>query len=159
MALLDASEVSCFLQVRTSFHLLEEHISNLETQLIMATMFTYSVTITTVKLSLLLFFRRIFNVPMFRTWSAIVGLLCVIWVWTAILTNLLQCSPITAAFKPELFATETCLAMQSWYWGITISNLVLDIIILVMPMWMVIDLRLPFAKKCFLCGLFGLGGM
>jgi len=128
-------------------------------QLIMASMIAYSITITTVKLSLLLLLRRIFDVTTFRTWSAIVASLCVTWLWSAILTNLLQCSPFNAAFKQELLDTEKCLPVQSWYWGITITNLVLDVVILILPMWRVMDLRLPFAKKCLLCGIFGFGGM
>jgi len=128
-------------------------------QLIMASMIAYSITITTVKLSLLLLLRRIFDVPAFRTWSAIVLSLCLIWLWSAVLTDLFQCSPFDAAFKQELLDTENCLPIQSWYWGITITNLVLDVVILILPMWRVIDLRLPFAKKCLLCGIFGFGGM
>ncbi len=128
-------------------------------QLIMASMIAYSITITTVKLSLLLLLRRIFDVPTFRTWSAIIVSLCIIWLCSAIFTNLLQCSPFNAAFKQELLDTEKCLPIRSWYWGITITNLVFDVVILVLPMWRVIDLRLPFAKKCLLCGIFGFGGM
>jgi len=128
-------------------------------QLNMASMIAYSITITTIKLSLLLLLRRIFNVPKFRTWSAIVESLCLIWLWSAILANVLQCAPINAAFKPELLDTENCLPIRSWYWGITITNLVLDVVVLVLPMWMVIDMKNPFAKKCLLYGIFGLGGM
>jgi hypothetical protein len=125
----------------------------------MASMIAYSITITTVKLSLLLLLRRIFDVPTFRTWSAIVVSLCVILLCSAIFANFLQCSPFNAAFKQELLDTENCLPIQSWYWGITITNLVFDVVILILPMWRVIDLRLPFAKKCLLCGIFGFGGM
>jgi len=125
-------------------------------QLIEANMIVYSMTITTIK-SLLL--RRIFDVPTFRTWSAIVASLCVIWLCSAISTNLLQCSPFNVAFKQELLDTEKCLLTQYWYWGITITNLVLDVVILISSMWRVIDLRLPFAEKCLLCGTFGFGGM
>jgi len=42
---------------------------------------------------------------------------------------------------------------------LAITNLVLDVVILVLPMSMVIDLRLPLAQKYLLYGLFGLGGM
>jgi len=116
-------------------------------QLIMASMIAYSITITTVKLSLLLLLRRIFDVAL-----SDLALDC--------------CShrpfsmlPLDAAFKQELLDTENCLPIKSWYWGITITNLVLDVDILILPMWRVIDLRLPFAKTYLLYGIFSFGGM
>ncbi len=123
----------------------------------MTSVVAYSVTITTIKLSLLILLRRIFDIPKFRTWCIVVESLCTIWLWSAILTNILQCAPINAVFTQELLYLENCLPMQAW--GLTITNLVLDVVILVLPILMVIDLRLPFAKKCLLYGLFGLGGM
>lgn len=125
----------------------------------MASMAAYAITITTIKLSLLLYLRRIFDVSRFRTWSAILISLCLTWLLSAILTDLFQCSSVNAAFNPKLLETENCLSLQSWYWGITITNLVLDVVILVLPMWMIIDLRLPPAKKCLLCSVFGFGGL
>lgn len=124
----------------------------------MASMVAYALTITTTKLSLLLFLGRIFE-PKFRLWFVILEAVCLIWLMIAVLTDVLQCSPINAAFKLRLLFTERCLNFKALYWGITISNLVLDIIILVLPMWMIIDLKLPLQKKCLLCGVFGLGGM
>ena len=160
MATLDASEISCFLQVRSLLITRWRAIAKSgDLQLIMASMIAYSITITTVKLSLVLLLRRIFDVPRFRTWSAALISLCLIWLLTAILTDFLQCVSINAAFKPELLDTENCLPIRSWYWGITITNLILDVAILILPMWRIIDLRLPFAKKCLLCGIFGFGGM
>lgn len=89
----------------------------------------------------------------------IVEALCSIWLLSAVLTDLLQCSPINAAFQERFFNKEYCLPVQTWYFGIAITNMMLDIVIFVLPMWMVMDLRLPSAKRLMLCGVFGLGGM
>ena len=125
----------------------------------MASMIAYSMTITSIKFSTLLHLRRIFDVSKFRPWSMIVEALCSVWLLSAILTDLLQCSPINAAFQERLFNRKQCLPVQTWYYGIAITNMMLDIVILVMPIWMIMDLRLPTAKKYMLCGIFGLGGM
>ena len=125
----------------------------------MASMIVYSMTITSIKFSTLLLFRRIFDVSKFRPWSMIVETLCSVWLLSAILTDLLQCSPISAAFREKFFNSKQCLPVQTWYFGVAITNMMLDIVILVMPIWMIMDLRLPTAKKFKLCGIFGLGGM
>jgi hypothetical protein len=157
---LTASEISCFLKVRDGIPFTSRAIAKSGMlQLIMASMVTYSVTITTIKLSLLILLRRIFNISKFRIWSTVMESLCVVWLWSAIFTNVLQCVPINAVFKQELLDPENCLPKQAWYWGLTITNLVLDVVILVLSMLMVIDLSFPFAQKYLLYGLFGLGGM
>ena len=128
-------------------------------QLLMVSMAVYAMTITTIKVSLLLFLRRIFDVSRFRTFSAVAISFCLTWFMSAILTDLLQCSSIKTALNSKLLDTDSCLPIQSWYWGITVSNVVLDVIIFLLPVWMIVGLRLSWTKKCLLCCLFSLGSM
>ena len=125
----------------------------------MATMVTYSVTITSVKLSLLMLYRRMFPTDGFRKISLVVGVICLIWCFMAVIIDIFQCSPISSAFDSELMATNQCINVQNFYWGITGANLVLDMVILAMPLYMVSGLHLPPRDKLCLCGIFLLGGL
>ena len=122
-------------------------------------MVTYSLTITSVKISLLLLYCRIFPTCGFRKVALIVGVLCFAWCFMAVIIDVFQCSPMSSAFEPALMITSQCIDIQSFYWGITGANLALDIILLVMPLYMVLGLQLPTRQKLFLGGIFVLGGL
>ncbi len=126
-------------------------------QIMMGSMLTYSLTITCVKISLLVLYRRIFNTPAFRTRSLLVGVACLAWWIVEVFTNIFQCRPIAAAFDPASLFTNRCNDLQSYYTGITASNLGLDIILLLLPLHMVWKLQLPIKQRLALIGIFSLG--
>ena len=125
----------------------------------MAGIVTYSLTITIVKLSILLLYRRIFITQGFQRTTIYVGLICLAWFFIAIFVDLFQCSPFKAAFDVELLFTDQCINLQAFYWGITAANLVLDVILLYLPLHMVWGLQLPKRHKIALSGIFMLGGL
>lgn len=107
----------------------------------MAIMITYSLTITIVKISVLLLYRRIFDTRSFRRRTLIVGTACVTWFVVKVFSDIFQCHPFSAAFSPALLFTAHCINLQAYYWGITIANLCLDIVILCLPVHMVWKLK------------------
>ncbi len=125
----------------------------------MAGIVTYSLTITIVKLSILLLYRRIFITQGFQRTTIYVGLICLAWFFIAIFVDLFQCSPFKAAFDVELLFTDQCIDLQAFYWGITAANLALDVILLYLPLHMVWGLQLPKRHKIALSGIFMLGGL
>ena len=82
-----------------------------------------------------------------------------LWFIVALFTDLFQCRPFQAAFDPELLFTDQCINLQAYYWGVTASNLCLDVVMLYMPLHMVWGLKLPTRQKIALSGVFLLGGM
>jgi len=54
-------------------------------------MITASFTITTVKIAILVLYRRIFDTPAFRQITLIVGLACIAWFIVILCTDLFQC--------------------------------------------------------------------
>lgn len=128
-------------------------------KILMSTMITYSLTITFVKISLLLLYRRIFSTPEFRRRSACVGCACVAWFVAEVLANIFQCRPFSSAFDPEKLYTSNCINLQAFYWGITIANLVLDVAVLSLPVHMVWTLKLSLRKRVELSVIFALGGV
>ncbi|KAL8804381.1 MAG: hypothetical protein Q9182_002576 [Xanthomendoza sp. 2 TL-2023] len=87
---------------------------------------TYSLAISSVKISLLLLYRRIFDTEHFKKRSLIVGIACV-------------------------------LCLYAYYLGFSSSNLVLDLVILLLPLHMVWKLKLPPRQKLALSGIFSIG--
>ena len=125
----------------------------------MAGIVTYSLTITLVKLSILLLYRRIFATQGFKRTTIYVGLLCLAWFFIAIFMDLFQCEPFKAAFDVEMLFTDHCIDLQAFYWGISAANLTLDVVLLYLPLHMVWGLQVPRRQKLALSGIFMLGGL
>ena len=119
----------------------------------------YTLTITTVKISILLLYRRVFDTAAFRRKTLVVGILCMIWFFIAICLEIFQCHPLSAAFDPEMLFTDHCIAMQSYYEGVTAANMGIDIIMLLLPVHMVWRLKLPIKQRIVLSSIFMLGGL
>ena len=125
----------------------------------MASNLTYSLTITMVKISILLLYRRIFNIATFRLKTLIVGLVCISWFFIVVFTDIFQCRPMHAAFEYSMLFSKSCIDIQAYYIGISISNVFLDLVVLYLPIHEVWKLQLPKQKKLMLSGVFMLGGV
>lgn len=77
-----------------------------------------------VKLSILLLYRRIFITRAFKLLTISVAGLCMAWSIAAVLTDIFQCHPVTAAFDPTQLFTDKCIDAQAYYWGVTATNMV-----------------------------------
>ena len=93
-------------------------------QALMATMISYAATVTVVKLSILLLYRRLFVTRTFKLLTVIVASLCMAWFIAAIMTDVFQCHPIGAAFDARLLFTDKCIDLQAFWWGVTSTNMV-----------------------------------
>ena len=125
----------------------------------MATYATYCLTVTTVKLSLLVTYRRIFDTAAFKQRTLLVGIACVVWFIVTLFTGVFQCRPFSAAFDPKTLFTYHCIDLQSYYWGTCAANMVLDFVVLLLPLYMVWGLALPKRQKLAVSGIFMLGFM
>ena len=120
---------------------------------------TYALTITIVKVSILLLYRRVFDTHRFRTMTVVLAGICVSWGIVAILCTIFQCHPVSGMWKPEYSFTSHCIDIKAYYTGLSASNMVLDIMILTMPVYMVWKLSLPLSQRLALIGIFLLGGL
>lgn len=155
---LSPTQISTFLKVSSGGTLVIDAVSlTSPSQITVCSLLTYSLTITSVKLSLLLLYRRIFDTPAFRRRSLVVGVACVVWWVVEVFTDIFQCHPFEAAFDPASLFTNRCINLQSYYFGITASNMGLDIIMLLLPLHMVWNLKLPIKQKVCLSGIFSMG--
>ena len=125
----------------------------------MSTMVTYSLTITSVKISLLLLYRRIFTTASFKPWYSAFGVACVMWLLAQLFAGIFQCRPFDAAFEADILFTDRCINLEAYYRGVTASNLGLDIIALCLPLPMIWRLQLSRRQKLGLTGIFLLGSL
>ena len=119
----------------------------------------YSLTITLVKISLLLPYRRMFSTAVFRKKSTFVRVLCVIWFTIIVRMDIFRCHPFDEAFYAETIFTNYYIDLQKFYLGATAADLGIDVIMLFLPLHMVCELKLPTRQKLLLSGLFMLGGV
>ena len=118
---------------------------------------TYNICITMCKISILLLYRRIFDTARFKAATIVVGVLCVLWFIAESVTAIAQCSPVEGAWNKMI--PSRCINLTAFWYGLTASNLILDIIILCMPMFVIWRLKLATRQKIVLSGMFMLGGL
>lgn len=108
-----------------------------------------------VKSSILIFYKNIFTVRWFR-WT-VYGMLGVVAVWTLsfTLTNLFTCYPVTPLI--EFFYGNKCMETVPMWLSVVITDLIVDVAILCMPVPMVLKLHLPWKERLAVLGMFMLG--
>ncbi|KAE8160880.1 hypothetical protein BDV40DRAFT_301853 [Aspergillus tamarii] len=128
-------------------------------QYILADEITFVLSITFVKLSILLFYRHIFTLRNFRqvNWVLLGTVTC--WGITALFVVIFQCSPVHGLWSMEmkLAGQTTCLNSPKMIFGFEITNVLIDVTILIPPVFMVQRLQLHPAKRASLSIIFLLG--
>lgn len=120
----------------------------------------FAFTITSVKISLLSFYQRIFSVRVFRRWVLFVGALCLVWLVVCLFLIIFQCSPVPAAWRVMMrLSGARCIPATRIVFGAELANVLLDILILALPIYMVRRLQLPRRRKVVVGGIFLLGGL
>ncbi|KAE8390747.1 hypothetical protein BDV23DRAFT_172188 [Aspergillus alliaceus] len=117
---------------------------------------SYTLLVPSIKLSILLLYRRIFTVDKFRVASLVTGGLVLAWCLAVFVTVLLQCRPIALNWNKSL--EGTCINPKQFFFGNAISNLLIDVVILALPIPMVLQLQLRLTQKLTILGIFLLGG-
>ncbi|KAA6411597.1 MAG: hypothetical protein FRX48_04877 [Lasallia pustulata] len=111
--------------------------------------------LTLIKLSVLLFYRRIFTAPAFRLPVWIVGSIVTAWGIAFFFANLLQCTPISGFW--EYNVQRNCVNSKHLVNAYQGLNIMTDVTILVMPWPMIWGLQLPTRRKAQVGGIFLLG--
>ena len=118
---------------------------------------THVLPITLAKCSLLFFYRRIFRGSVFSyvTWATIA--LATTWATSFFFALLFQCSPIPAFIRldPDVY----CVNHYQLYYSLSISDVLIDIIILIIPIPFVWRLHMKPAQKVAVSGIFALGSL
>lgn len=124
-------------------------------------MLTYITTITLVRISILLLYRRIFDLDPFRIITAFLIATCVAWGVAICAAEIFQCHAISDAFKPEVVTAfdGRCVNLQALLYGTLGTGFTLDLVILILPLHRIWTLRLEPRQKYELTAIMGLGGL
>ncbi len=126
-------------------------------QWVITTEIFYNAAITTIKLSILLLYRRLFPLPHLNRLLWIVGGF-VISCWLSItLLTIFQCRPIRAAWDVSL--KGHCLRLNVAYIVLGTCNTITDMIALCLPMPLIWRLHTDKSRKVQLIGVFSLGAL
>ncbi|MCJ1281444.1 hypothetical protein MMC26_000763, partial [Xylographa opegraphella] len=120
-----------------------------------ASLFLYALAITAAKISVLLLYRRIFSQGRFRYAIYIVSGLCLLWFTIVVFVTFFQCQPV--AFAWDHTSQGTCINLQAMYYGFTVSNMVLDILVNFMPVKLIWQLQVPLKQRMLLLAILLLG--
>lgn len=115
----------------------------------------YTVGITCVKLFALFMYERIFGgVHVFKYFVVVVMVISVAWMIAVVILALFTCAPTKHIGVFPSLAGNNCLEHFSVYLGAAITNLIVDIIVLVLPHFKLWKLQAGQYKKIGLAGIF-----
>ena len=130
-------------------------------QMLFASMIFYVCTVTLVRLSILLLYRRIFDIRPFRIITTGLIAACTAWGLAMCAANIFQCHTITDAFRPEVVGAldGRCINLQAMFYGALATGFTLDLVILILPFQQIWNLRLERRQKLELMAILSLGGL
>ena len=116
----------------------------------------YNLGVAMVKLSILLFYRRIFPQRSFKYALYGVALIIVTWATISNFISIFQCSPIPRTWNPRI--PGKCINSIVFFLSQCAQNTSTDLIVLLLPLPLIWKLQVPKSQKVALIGVFSLGG-
>ena len=109
--------------------------------------YIFLLSIAIPKFSALFFYDRIFSNTSrtFKILLWVVGGLNLAWLIAGILAAIFQCSPTRKAFEPEI--PGQCFSQWAWFFWTALTEMIIDIFILVLPLPRLWQLRMDGKKK------------
>ena len=159
---LDHHELVIFLKViRVDGYLIFDTSMLISRKTFFISMITYIITVTLVRLSILLTLRRIFNVEPFKMITTILGTVTTAWGVLIVLANIFQCTPLMDAFDPDVVMTssKSCIDLQAMFYATLGTGFTIDLIILILPLHIIWRLRLSTRQKFEVTAILSLGGL
>ncbi|KAG8161017.1 hypothetical protein KVR01_009281 [Diaporthe batatas] len=117
----------------------------------------YVSSITTVKVSVLSTYLRIFPTRFVKWGAGIIGTIAIMWFLSTILVSIFLCQPVARSW--DLSIPGTCFDGKLFLLGNSIPNILTDMAILCLPIYEVYHLQVSLAKKLGLCLVFMLGSL
>ncbi|KAI9756399.1 MAG: hypothetical protein M1815_003660 [Lichina confinis] len=117
----------------------------------------YLQCITVVKISILFFYRRLFDTHRFRKLSSGVGIVVLAYWLAFTFATIFQCTPVDRLWIRHL--EGTCINTPVLFLAASVINIVTNILIVVLPLPIVWSLRVSRQQKLALTGLLLLGSL
>ncbi|KAJ8114869.1 hypothetical protein OPT61_g3353 [Boeremia exigua] len=116
----------------------------------------YAASLACSKISILLFYWRLFKFSMIRIPILLLLVICVVWLILRTFMLTFRCVPVSAIWDKTIPAVCNIDGNKFFLATIT-THFILDVIILVLPMLPVFRLRLPLQQRLAVVGFFLLG--
>ncbi len=115
--------------------------------------------LTFTKLSILLFYHRIFRNQIFHKLIWVLGVMVVVWGISFFFATLFECYPISQVWTTFYGQPRKCYDYLPMFFATVITNMIMDIMILTIPWPMIWKLQMPLRQKVAVTGIFLLGGL
>ena len=115
--------------------------------------------ITLAKVSILTLYASVFTTRKFRLAKDIVLMFCLVWCIAMSAVSVVQCVPLKEAWNPYRLLEGKCILFGLFTLFEELTNVVLNIIVLLMPIFVIRKLQLPTRQKWILSLIFLLGGL
>lgn len=119
----------------------------------------YAWSIFFAKLAVLYFYRRVFRYSSIRIPIIILMVSCGIWVVIRTFFTIFHCVPVRAYWDQSIKNAKCLVNVSAFYLGTDITHCVMDFLILALPIYEVIRMKLPFGQKIAVVGLFATGSL
>lgn len=119
----------------------------------------YAISMISIKISILAFYRTLFPIRSIKIASNILGAIVVAWGLALSFTAIFGCSPIQGAWDLKLRPKSKCVERIPFMIGIAIPNTLTDVGILCLPIRQVWKLHLDRKAKIALTITFLLGSL
>lgn len=117
----------------------------------------YAISNSAVRVSILCLYRRVFTVSPFRHATTILGITCVTWLVAAEIALIAQCVPLYRFWNRKV--SGHCVNLNKTFLSITLTELLINVAILCLPLRVVSGLQLPLRHKIPLFITFLIGGL
>ncbi|KAL9630232.1 MAG: hypothetical protein Q9164_006526, partial [Protoblastenia rupestris] len=117
----------------------------------------YQLSMSCIKISILLFYYRLFRVNtrfVIAVWVMATVTAC--WYFTSTFVIIFQCFPVHYMWDRKIPGGQ-CIPQEALWIGSSVTSLLTDVAILCLPMPMIWNLRIPMKQKVALAGVFLLG--
>ncbi|KAL1985736.1 hypothetical protein VTN96DRAFT_7484 [Rasamsonia emersonii] len=122
--------------------------------------FFYGAVIPTTKMSLIMFYHRVFPVRPVTIALRFCASLVLGWLVAIYIVVIVQCQPYTYFWEQYVnpAAKGKCVNFYAFYVSNASLSVLTDFMILLIPIPMVMRLRMPLSQRLVVCGIFALGG-
>jgi hypothetical protein len=132
-------------------------VQNLTTsQVLIPVQVLWATSLTATKLSILLFYCRIFAVPRVRYVAKLLVVVIFLWCTTVVLSAFLLCRPFALNWDPAI-ANGHCGNRVLSYILTGVLNILTDLLVLCLPMPVIWGLQMRIVTKVGLVAVFGTG--
>ena len=154
---LDLEGIAIYSEVRKSEYTVTYNLrtNQIQSGVIFSELLTLGITL--VKMSILCLYYHIFPTPMYKRITIALGIYATLWCVSAEIVVPLACIPLAAAWDPAV--PGQCIDFNTYFLSLTIVDLVNDVAIFCLPLWVVHTLQLRLRYKVGLSLIFTLGGV